>query len=246
MTRRDAHASGSLKRGWPPQLLRHLESAVPQRMQPVVTSRWTVIVASLVAFCGVTAVLAFVIAGGSGPASSGPRPVAYASPNPDTTEPAPEFHVPAPVAPIALPSTGAVPMPSSGQPQVKAWKAGSGGTALSAVTSEAGDVAQASGLKQYVQMKQACVQLASGVSTAQSDPPIPDAAMQAQYQKALSELAQAASKCQAAISEQPDGDEYVATTQNAGDLSASASALASGSTDLYKATGQISDLGQGQ
>jgi hypothetical protein len=191
-------------------------------------------------------VLVYVVSAGSAAAAPRPRSVAYASPNPDTTEPEPTFHVPAAVVPVALPSTGAIPMPSSDQPQVKAWKAGSGGTALSAVTSQAGAVAQASGLKQYVEMKQACVKLASSVSTAQADPPIPDAAMQAQYQQALSELAKAASKCQAGIAEQPDGDEYVATTQNAVDLSASASALASGSADLFKATGQISDLAQNQ
>jgi hypothetical protein len=234
MTSHGAHAPAEPKARWLPPLL-----------QPAARSRWVLIVSSVVAFCGLTAAGVYVTAGGSpGPAHQ--RPLAYSSPNPDTTEPAPQFHVPAPVAPVALPSTGAIPMPYGAQPQVQTWKAGRGGKALGAVTSQAGAVAQASGQKQYVEMRQACSALATSVASAQTAPAIPAAAMQAKYQQALSELATAAAQCQAGISEQPDGDEYVATTQNPADLKASAAALAAGSNDLYQATGQISDLGQGQ
>lgn len=244
MTSRGAHAPAEPKTSWLARRLRTLRQALPPLLQPAARSRRVLIVSSIAAFCGLTAAGVFVTAGGSPPAHQ--RPLAYSSPNPDTTEPAPQFHVPAPVAPVALPSTGAIPMPSGAQPQVQTWKAGPGGKALGGVTSQAGAVAQASGQKQYVEMRQACSALAASVASAQAAPAIPAAAMQAKYQQALSELATAAAQCQAGIAEQPDGDEYVATTQNPADLKASAAALAAGSKDLYQATGQISDPGQDQ
>jgi hypothetical protein len=202
-----------------------------------------VIVPAVVGAVAVAAVLAYVIGSRSQPAH--PRPVAYASPNPDTTKATPKFHVPAQVVPVTLPSTGAIPLPVAEQPQARTWKAGRGGVGLTAVFSQAGDVSQAAGLREYVEMKQACSKLGASVSQAQAGPPIPDAAMQAKYSKALSELGNAAADCQAGISEQPDGDEYIATTENQTDLSVSATDLAAGSTDLYQATGGISVLGQG-
>jgi hypothetical protein len=244
MTSRNARATARAKPMWLMKTGSALKAAMPSRLRLPGRSRWLVIVPSLAAFCGATVVLVYVLTTAGSPATS--RPAANASPNPDTTEAVPVFHVPAPVVPVTLPRDGAIPMSAGAAPQVKAWKGGTGGTALADVTSQAGDVAQASGQKQYVEMKKACSELAASVSSAQTDPPIPDAAMQKQYQKALSELAQAAASCQAAITEQPEGEEYVATTQNSADLTAAAAALASGSTDLYQATGQISDLGQGQ
>jgi hypothetical protein len=241
MTSRNARASASPKLGWLIRIRRTLTAGL---RRPGKTA-WLVIVPSVAVFCGLAGVLVYVLTGGGSAPTARARPVAYASPNPDTTEPVPQFHVPAPVVPVALPSTGAIPLLADDEPQVKAWKSGSGGTALSAVTSHAGAVAQARGLKEYVEMKQECSELASSVSEAQAGTPIPDAAMQAEYQKALSELGKAAAGCQAAISEQPDGEEYVATTENSADLSAVASELAAGSQDLYVATGQISDLGLG-
>jgi hypothetical protein len=246
MRSRNAYASASAELGRLMKIGATFTAGLPSWLRLHRRSRWLVIVPSLVAFCGLTAAVVYVVTAAGSPASQRPRPVAYASPNPDSTEPAPEFHVPAPVVPVALPSTGAIPLPVHDQPPVKAWKAGTGGAALDAVTSQAGAVAQASGLKEYVEMKQACSNLAASVSSALAGPPIPNAAMQAHYQQALSDLGAAAAKCQAAISEQPEGEEYVATTQNPADLSASAAALVSGSKDLYQATGQISDLGQGQ
>jgi hypothetical protein len=265
MTSRNARASARAKPGWltragsalkavRPSGLRlagsprwigpALKAVRPSRLRLAGRSRWLVIVPSLAALCGATAVLVYVLTSAGPPAT--PHSAGNASPNPDTTEAVPVFHVPAPVVPVTLPRDGAIPMSAGAAPQVKAWKAGNGGTALAAVSSEAGQVAQASGQKQYVEMKKACSELATSVSSAQDDQPIPDAAMQKQYEKALSELAQAAASCQAAITEQPEGEEFVATTQNLADLSTAAAALASGATDLYQATGQISDLGQGQ
>jgi hypothetical protein len=245
MTSRSAHASSSAKRGGLVRTRRTSGRGLPQRPRPLSAPAWRVIASSLAAFCGLAAVLAYVVAAGSGPAASSPGQAAYAGPNPGATKPVPQVRVAAPAVPVALPSTGAIPLPAGDQPQVTAWMAGSAGAALSVVTGQAGDVAQARGLRQYAEMRQYCSELASSVSAAQADAPIPDAAMQAQYQKALSELAKAAETCQAGISRQSDGGQYVATTENRADLSASASALASGSMDLYQATGQISDLGQG-
>ena len=89
MTDRDAHASGSLTSRWLVWLQGPLTSGFPQRLLSTVRSRWIVIVPSLVAFCGVAAVLVYVVSAGSAPSSPRPRSVAYASPNPDTTEPVP-------------------------------------------------------------------------------------------------------------------------------------------------------------
>lgn len=202
-----------------------------------VRSRWLVIVPSVLAAAGLVAGVAYVIAdGGSGPAPR-PRPAALSSPNPDTTKPVPQYHVPAQLVPVALPSTGAVPLPTSAQPQVTAWKAGRGGSALKTVSAAAGSVAQESGLKEYAPMKAACSQLGAGVQAALAAPPIPVAAMQELYQKALSGLGRAASECQSAISEQPDGDEYIATSEDKSVLNQAQSALATAARELFTATG---------
>jgi hypothetical protein len=206
---------------------------------------WLVIAPSVLILFGLVAGVAFVVIS-SGPAPTGLRPLAAASPNPDSTEPVPQYHVPAQVEPVALPSTGAIPLPTYEQPEVKTWRTGPGGEALKTVSNQAGNVAQAEGLKEYVEMKASCDQLATSVTAAQDAPPIPDAAMQALYQKALTEFATAAGQCQTAISEQPDGEEYVATTENAGELRAATAALSSGSKDLFQATGQIATVDQGQ
>jgi hypothetical protein len=207
---------------------------------------WRVVVPSTLALFGLVAAVTYVIVSSGGPAPSRLRPVAAASPNPDSTEPIPQFHVPAQVVPVALPSTGAIPLPTYAQPAVKTWKAGPGGAALTAVTTQAGAVSQAEGLKEYVEMKSACADLASGVTAARDAPAIPDSAMQVLYQKALTSLATAAGQCKTAIFEQPEGEEYVATTENSSALRAAAAALSSGSKYLFQATGEIAALDQGQ
>jgi hypothetical protein len=206
---------------------------------------WLVIVPSVLVLFGLVAGVTYVVVS-SAPGPARLRPAAASSPNPDTTEAVPQFHVPAQVDPVALPSTGAIPLPTYAQPQAKTWKAGPGGAALKTVSDRAGAVTQAQGQKLYVAMKAACTQLATSVTTAQDSPPIPDAAMQALYQKALTEFATAAGQCKTAIFEQPDGEEYVATTENQSELRTVAGALSSGSKDLFQATEQISTLDQGQ
>jgi hypothetical protein len=76
------------------------------------------------------------------------------------------------------------------------------------------------------------------VQTAQAGPQIPVAAMQTRYVTALASW-QGRHGLRAAISPQPDGDEYIVTTENLTMLHASASALASGSEDMYRATAGI-------
>jgi len=85
----------------------------------------------------------------------------------------------------------ALPLPKKLQARVAAWDAGHGGAALAALSSQFGNVLQAAGVKQYVPMKRACVQLAAEVAAAQAGPPIPDAAMQRLYAKALADFARA-------------------------------------------------------
>ena len=69
---------------------------------------------------------------------------------------------------------------------------------------------QSAGLKLYAPMRLACVQLASDISTAQAGPPIPDAAMQRLYTRALTGLSRAAADCRAAITMEGDGEDLSA------------------------------------
>lgn len=204
--------------------------------------RWLVVVSCVLAFAGLVGGVVYVFAAGGGVPAAQSRPAARSSPNPDSTEPVPQFQVPAQAVPVALPSTGAIPLPTTEQPQVTAWDSGSGGAALSAISTEASTVAQAAGLKEFTAMRAACSKLTSSVHVAQAAPPIPDTAMQQVYAAALSELGQAASACQAAISEKTDGDEYIATTENKPALDAAQTVLASASEELFKATNAIVTL----
>lgn len=205
-----------------------------------IPSRWPVIVGSALVLAGLVAGVSYVIAGsGTGPAA--PRAANAIRPGPDATGPVPQFRVPAGVNPVALPSTGAapLPLPATEQPQLTSWEAGAGGVALRAISTEASTAAQAGGLKEYTAMRAACTKLASSVRAARAAPPIPDTAMQQAYSAALSRMGQAAAECQAAISEKTDGDEYIATTENKSALHAAQTALASAARELFRATGAL-------
>lgn len=206
-----------------------------------VPSRWLVIVGSALVLAGLVAGVSYVVAvGGTGPAV--PPPAAGAvRPGPDATGRTPRFRVPAGVNPVALPSTGAVPLPlpATEQAQVTSWETGAGGAVLRAISAEAAAAAQAGGLKEYTAMRAACTKLASSVRAARAAPPIPDPTMQQAYSAALSEMGQAASECQAAISEKTAGDEYIATTENKPALHAAQAALASAVQELFRATGAL-------
>jgi hypothetical protein len=123
------------------------------------------------------------------------------------------------------------------------WRAGRGGHELTAVSSQLGGTLQAGGVKQYAQMRASCALLAATVAKAQAGPPIPDGTMQALYARSLASLAKGASNCHAAISQQPDGDEYVVTTENQALMHQAASQFSEGAKDLYRATAEIEALG---
>jgi hypothetical protein len=136
-------------------------------------------------------------------------------------------------------SGGALSLPSNAKNLVLAWQAGRGGADLATVSRQAGTALQSGGIRQYTMMKNACGQLAGGVSAAQAGPPIPVAAMQTLYTKALAELTKGAADCRAAISTTPDGDETTKTAVNATMLHQSTSELAAGADDIFRATAQI-------
>jgi hypothetical protein len=100
---------------------------------------------------------------------------------------------------------------------------------------------QAAGARLYQPMKFACAHLASDIRTAQTAPPIPDAAMQRMYGETLAGLSLAAATCQHAISLRP-GDETTETRLHNALLKRSLAGLADGSKTLYTATAQISML----
>jgi hypothetical protein len=102
---------------------------------------------------------------------------------------------------------------------------------------------QAAGLKMYVPMKLACGSLASGISAAQSGPPIPYEAMQRLYATALAGLSRAAADCRTAISVHVDGED-VGVHLNQGLLDQSRAEFAATAGKLYKATAEIRALGR--
>ena len=101
-----------------------------------------------------------------------------------------------------------------------------------------GSAMQAAGVKLYGTMKLACASLASDVGTAQAGPPIPYAAMQRLYTKALTGLSSAAADCRNAISEHPS-DETTEIHVNKALLDQSRLEFAAMSKKLYRATAQI-------
>jgi hypothetical protein len=146
-----------------------------------------------------------VTAGGFGgrPAASAkpsltPRPVTSTTPNPRTPEQ----------------QAASVQVPAKLAAALRTWNDGPGGKTLNQVSTDVGSALQSGGLKIYTAMRSACDTVAASVKAAGTNPPIPDSTLQNQYSAALTLLAKAASDCLAAISEQPDGDEYVLTEEN--------------------------------
>lgn len=138
--------------------------------------------------------------------------------------------------------SGTLSVPKNLVASVTAWGAGRGGAALKTVSGQVGVVLQATGLRQYGTARSACVKLATGVATAQTAPPIPDAAMQQLYQKALTDLRQGAAGCRTAISQRSSGAGYFKQQHDAEVLRQSTSVLSAGANELYRATGEINAL----
>jgi hypothetical protein len=226
----------------------------PQPAQQASVSRarlWFYVVPSVLALIVVSGVLVYLVVGGqSHPAASSTHPAASSThPASTSTSASPALRSkPAIIIPpggetgsAALASLGstALPLPKQFRAPVEAWYASRGGTELTAVSGALGVVTQAAGVREYVEMNAGCARLAAGVRAAQAGPPIPDAALQTLYATALAELADGAAACRAAIAEQPDGDEYIVTTENQLELHRAASAFTAGARDLYRATAEI-------
>jgi hypothetical protein len=113
------------------------------------------------------------------------------------------------------------------------------------VSHELGVSAQAGGLRLYVTMQQACTHLGTAVNTANAGPPIPDAAMQSQYTRALADLTAAATDCRAGITARANG-ESVTTSVNQALLGRARAELAAGARELYTATSHIKLTGRGR
>lgn len=126
--------------------------------------------------------------------------------------------------------------------QVAAWKAGNGGTALTMISQQIGNVLIAHGIGQYAVMLEACVRLDSAVRNANTSAPIPDAAMQTLYGKALSLLATGAANCQAAITVSSEGEGAIVTHTRASVLNAAVADFNTGVRNLYSATSTIRNL----
>jgi hypothetical protein len=155
----------------------------------------------------------------------------------------------APAAPKTTPAllshgltTAALRVPSELKYQVWRWKVGPGGAALSAVTQQMDAAAQSAGLRVYVQMKLACIGLDASIRRAQAAPPIPDAAMQHLYGRALARLYRAAGYCQQAISEKQEDVEDMAIHVDETLLNRSRSEFAVAFEKLYDATAAIAAL----
>jgi hypothetical protein len=236
----------------------------PRDTRPQPTSRfflprnkqaWLGITLSLIALAGVSAALIAVATGG-GPnkAASGTPSAATGTATSGSTSPgaAPSSSKASQAhngvskskdnvtsASQLAESGGALSLPTNAKNLVLTWHAGHGGTDLATVSSQAGAVLQSGGIRQYAMMKNACGKLVGGVAAAQAGPPIPVAAMQALYAKALTELAKGAADCRAAISTTPDGDETVKTAVNSAMLHRSTSELAAGADNIFRATAEI-------
>lgn len=117
-----------------------------------------------------------------------------------------------------------------------AWYSGSGGKALTRVNNQAGSALMAHGAGQYREMRAVCDTLTGAVSTAQAAPPIPDAAMQRVYAKALTSFNTGAAGCLNAISQHQDGVEDTVTHVDAAEMKTVVVQLNTGMTDLYEAT----------
>jgi hypothetical protein len=208
---------------------------------------WFWIMVSLIALAGVALAVdggSLKVTSGGTSAATGGAPAAPGSSTASQVNQPPNSSGKAegkvPTASQAAKSGGALSLPADMQSRVIAWQDGPGGKHLAAVTRLFGNALQAGGARQYWQMRSACIQLTRSVSTAEAGPQIPVAAMQMLYGKALTELANGAADCQAAIAVKPTGDdETVGFVVNATKRQQAASELAAGARDIYRSTAEI-------
>ena len=212
-------------------------------------SRWGPLIALVLCLCvAVAGVSAAVFSSSSG--HPGDRMVsAGRSPVPGKTPAAQRTASGAPGRAAARPEAAgdgiarsALRWPPHLKNQILRWEAGSGGAALAAVEQQLGNAAQAAGIRLYAPARQACVGLASDISTAQAGPPIPYDPMQRLYAGALSGLSRAAADCRTAISVHADGDEGLSIHVDHALLGRLQAEFAIASKKLYRATATIQAL----
>jgi len=207
--------------------------------------RWRPIALSAaLALAGLSAIVYLSVTAGSHPPAPGARPAAVAAPAGTAAVSAPAGNG---AARTGADGTGAAPAPSlapAAKARVARWNAGHG-AALTSVSGSLGAASMAGAVGHFTEMRLACVRLAAAVGAARAQPPIPDAALQRWYKIALSELAQAAANCQAAITSKPAGDEDLAAHVNTALLNLARSQFAAGAKDLYRASASVKTLGQG-
>ena len=245
-----------------PQLPQPTEPSPGDDQQPnSVRSRWagasgsrqallvTLAVCLLVAVVGVA--VAILSPGGGGQAGSVAGPVSglvaggTPSPQPSTgkkSTPGRKITAAPPVVAGAGLAKTALEWPPRLKHQIEAWRAGPGGAALSAVTEQMGHAMQAAAVKLYPSMRLTCVKLASDIRTAQAAPPIPDAAMQQLYARALTGLSSAAADCRQAISAHASGDETLDIHLNKAQMSRARAGFTTASRRIYNATASIQAL----
>jgi len=208
-------------------------------------SRWAVI--AIAVPCVGMLVAGILIAVFSSPSAPPDRPVAGASAGPQATTPAPASQgstgqrAPATLGPAVAGhglAKGALRYPKQLRHQVLRWEAGPGGKALAAVTAQMGYAMQAAGTKLYPAMRLSCAQLAAEIQAARATPPIPDAAMQLTYGRALAGLSRAVAECQRALTVTGKGEDTDTDVDNTL-LSLTRAEFAAGSKLLYRATADI-------
>jgi len=208
--------------------------------------RITLIVSALclcVAAAGVIVAALSSPGSGAGHIATGSSPSAAETAQPRTGKPtAPAASSPAATG-LKVTSNGvaksALGFPPRLKNQMLRWREGPGGSALASVERQMGAAMQAAGVKLYDVMKTNCTGLASEIRTAQAGPPIPDAAMQRLYARALAGLSRAAADCRGAISIDLEGDEDLSVHVNKALLAQSRLEFAAASKKLYRATAQI-------
>ena len=140
------------------------------------------------------------------------------------------------------PPVGPVVLKPKNPAHVAAWDKGQGGEALAALSAQIGTVLMAHGADQLIEMRHACVILASDVKTASIRAPIPDTAMQYLYKKALASLAAGAANCEEGISSRLEGDEDNVIHTDPALLNTAISELNIGFHNLYSGTAEIKTL----
>jgi hypothetical protein len=150
------------------------------------------------------------------------------------------------LVPATTPEQVAVtmPLPRKLAVALREWKVGSGGAHLAKVAADLGEATQASGVRLFGPMRNACSGLASEVSAAKLSPAIPDAQTQGSYSAALHALGTAAAECRSAISVQAHGDEGLQTEEQPSLLHRSEADLAAGAKDLYQVTAKVAAAGR--